>query len=81
MKTFFLSIAILLACSIMWAGERNDGKLLTEILNKGTVETYGLEKSSQGKALHWTATQKGAGVVFLSGKETWDFSPFVHLVC
>lgn len=81
MKTFFLSIAILLTCSIIWAGERNDGKLLAEILNKGTVETYGLEKSSLGKALHWTATQKGAGVVFLSGKETWDFSPFVHLVC
>lgn len=80
MKTFFLSIAMLLTYSL-WAGQRNDGKLFSDILNRDAVETAGLDKTVSGNSIRLTATQQGAGITFLSGEEAWDFSPFVHLVC
>lgn len=80
MKTFLLSIVIVFTCSV-WAVGQNNRKLLPELLKEGSIDTYGLEKVSGGKTLHWTATRQGASVTFSSGETAWDFSPFVHLVC
>lgn len=79
MKTFLLSIVIVFTCSV-WAVGQNNRKLLPELLKEGSIDTYGLEKVSGGKTLHWTATRQGASVTFSSGETAWDFSPFVHLV-
>lgn len=80
MKTFFLSISLLLSCTLC-AGQRNDRKIFADLLNRDAIEAAGLEKAVSGHTLHLTATRQGAGVTFLSGEEAWDFSPFVHLVC
>lgn len=80
MKTFILSIALLLSCSV-WAGNTKDGKIFAGLLSRGSIEVYGLDRVTKEKELILSATHQGASVTFLSGENPWDFSPFVHLVC
>ena len=81
MKIFFLSLIISFTWSLGWADNRYSNSLFERMLNEGHCETTGFEKVSQGKTLHWQATQQGASITFFSGKEPWDFSSFVYLVC
>lgn len=77
MKTFLLSIVIVFTCSV-WAVGQNNRKLLPELLKEGSIDTYGLEKVSGGKTLHWTATRQGASVTFLREKRPGT-SPLLYI--